>query len=94
MDSAPEWTNTIQDSTLCGFFYIFFIAYSVIAAITLLGGLWVFFGSKMSGSQLFTSMFSVMLSLIISGTAALFLYLICERALQPKQKPSKPSHMM
>jgi len=92
-DSPPEWTNMIKDSTLCGFFYIFFIIFSVIAAISLLMILWIFFGSKMSGAYLFSAVLNVMLNVGISGTAALFLYLICERSLHT-QKQSNSQRMM
>jgi len=80
---APEWTDPISNSVLCGYFYIFFIIYAVIAAFSLVGGIVIFATSKMPFGQLAAIILNIVLTLGISGTAALFLYLICDRALQP-----------
>lgn len=78
---APEWTDPISNSVLCGYFYVFFVIYAVIAAISLISGVLVFATSKMPVGQLVAVILNIVLSLGISGTAALFLYLICDRAL-------------
>lgn len=79
---APEWTDPISNSVLCGYFYIFFIVYAVIASLSLVGGIVIFATSKMPFGQLAAVILNIVLTLGISGTAALFLYLICDRALQ------------
>ena len=81
--STHQWTDKIADSTLCNYFYVFFIIFAVWAAVSLLGGVWIFATSKMSIGILIGVIFNILLSFGISATSALFLHLICERALKP-----------
>ncbi len=81
--AAPQWTDKIADSVLCNYFYVFFIIFSVWAGLSLLGGVWIFATTKMSLGMLIGIIFNILLSFGISATSALFLYLICERALKP-----------
>ena len=81
-----QWTDKIADSTLCGYFYVFFIIFTVWAAVSLLGGIYVFSTTKMALGMLMAVIFNILLSFGISATSALFLYLICERALKPAMK--------
>lgn len=82
--SRHQWTDKIPSSVLCNFFYVFFIIYSVLAGLSLIGGIVIFTTSKMTLGSLFANMFNTILSFGISITLALFLYLICERALKPE----------
>lgn len=75
--------DTISNETVCGYFYAFFLIFSVWAGLSLLGGIWIFASSKMNVGQLVGIMINIALSFGISATSALFLYLICERALKP-----------
>lgn len=88
MSDAPEWTNKISNNVLCGYFYVFFVIFSVWAGLSLLGGVWIFATTKMTIGVLIAVIFNVLLSFGISATSALFLYLICERALKPYGIPS------
>jgi len=88
MSDAPEWTNKISNNVLCGYFYVFFVIFSVWAGLSLLGGVWIFATTKMTVGVLVAIIFNVLLSFGISATSALFLYLICERALKPYGIPS------
>lgn len=81
--TAPQWTDKIADSVLCNYFYVFFLIFSVWAGLSLLGGVWIFATTKMSVGMLIGVIFNILLSFGISATSALFLYLICERALKP-----------
>lgn len=81
--NAPQWTDKIPSSVICNYFYIFFVIFAVWAALSLLGGVWIFATSKMSIGMLIAVIFNILLSFGISATSALFLYLICERALKP-----------
>lgn len=81
--AASKWTDKISDNVLCNYFYIFFIIFATWAAISLLGGVWIFATTKMSFGMLIGVIFNILLSFGISATSALFLYLICERALNP-----------
>lgn len=84
--SAPEWTDKIPSAVVCNYFYVFFIIFAVWAALSLLGGVWIFATTKMSFGMLIAFIFNILLSFGISATSALFLYLICERALKPSAK--------
>ncbi len=81
--NAPQWTDKISNNVVCNYFYVFFIIFAVWAAISLLGGVWIFATTKMSVGMLIGVIFNILLSFGISATSALFLYLICERALKP-----------
>ena len=83
---VPEWTDVIADSAICGYFYVFFVIFSAWAGLSLLGGVWIFATSKMTVGTLVSVIFNIILSFGISATSALFLYLICERALKPGMK--------
>lgn len=75
--------DSIANETLCGYFYIFYLVFAVFAAISVLGGIWMFMSTKMPVGHLLLFLFNILLSFGISATSALFLYLICERALKP-----------
>jgi len=75
------WTDKIPNHVLCDYFYIFFMIFSVFAAISFIGGVYIFTTSKMPIAYLIGLMFNILLSFGISATGALFLYLICDRAL-------------
>jgi len=80
-----QWSDNISNVVLCDFFYIFFIIYSVFAALSFLGGVYLFTTSyKMSLPMLIGLIINIILSFGISATSALFLYLICDRALKPQ----------
>jgi len=87
MDQPPEWTNKISNNVLCGYFYVFFVIFSVWAGLSLLGGVWIFATAKISFGMLIALIFNILLSFGISATSALFLYLICERGLKPYAIP-------
>ena len=81
--TTHQWTDKIPDSIICNYFYIFFVIFTVFAAISLIGGVWIFASTKLSFGVLISIIFNILLSFGISATSALFFYLICERALKP-----------
>lgn len=81
-----SWTDNIPNGTLCGYFYIFFVIFSIIAALSVISGIWAIMSSKLPAAILSVVLFTKFLSFGISATSALFLYLICERALKPAMK--------
>jgi hypothetical protein len=83
MNQPPQWTNAISNAVLCDFYYVFFIIFAIFAAISLLGGIYIFFTTKMPFSSLIGVFFNIILTGGLSATSALFLYLICDRSLQP-----------
>ena len=86
---TQQWTDKISDSILCNYFYVFFIIYAVFAALSLIGGVWIFSTTKMAFGMLISLIFNTLLSFGISATSALFFYLMCERALKPSMKAQK-----
>ena len=90
--TAPQWTDKIPSNVVCNYFYVFFVIFAAWAALSLLGGVWLFATTKMSFGMLVGVMFNIILSFGISATSALFLYLICERALKPSAR-SAPAQL-
>lgn len=91
MGQAPEWTNQISNNIVCGFYYVFFIVFAVWAAISLLGGIWIYATTKMTTGMLVAVIFNILLSFGISATHSLFLYLMCDRALQSSSTAAVPN---
>ena len=86
--ASKQWTDTIPNNVLCGYFYVFFVIFAVWAALSLVGGVWIYATTKLTFGVLVAIIFNILLSFGISATSALFLYLICERALKPSMKES------
>ena len=81
-NGAPAWTNKISNAMICNYFYIFFVIFAVWAGLSLLAGLWIFASRRsMTFGMLIALIINIVLSFGISATTALFLYLICDRAL-------------
>ena len=80
---APEWTDKIPNAVICNYYYVFFIIFAVWAAVILIGGVWIFATTKLPFGTLVAFIFNILLSFGISTTSALFLYLMCDRALKP-----------
>jgi hypothetical protein len=76
----PEWMTKINSSTICSFYYAFFVAYAVIALIALIG-LVIVLASKMPVSMKLYVGFNSLISISLGVTLALFQYLVCDRAL-------------
>ena len=77
----PGWTKNIPNSTICNFFYVFYVVYAILFVISLLFTIGLFTYSKKTGiavglSALFTT--------AIVGVMTMCLYLICDRALIEK----------
>jgi len=100
--SSSNWTDAIADSTLCGYFYVFFVIFSVLAALSIISAIWMFATTKITGGLVLAVLIAKLLNFGISATSALFLYLICERSLKPaaakaqaaKQAPSASGLLM
>ena len=83
--SSPDWTTAIADSTVCNYFYVFFIIFSVLAGLSVLSAIYMFATTKITGGLVLAVLFAKLINFGISATAALFAYLICDRALKPAQ---------
>lgn len=79
----PDWTKQISNRTVCNFFYAFFVAYAIIAALAVIGFIASFTMLSMPKGMMIYSGFYGLLMIAIATTMALFHYLICDRALRP-----------
>jgi hypothetical protein len=77
----PEWTKRIASTSICNFYYAFFVAYALIGAIALIGLVVTVFTLKASKGLLAMMVFQNLLMIAISVVLALFQYLVCDRAL-------------
>jgi len=80
----PEWTKQIPSSTICNFFYAFFVIYLILFILSLAVTLGIFGYSKKLGAAGFAMGIQGLLMTGIGGTMMLFYYLICDRALLAK----------
>ena len=77
----PSWTKQITSEQVCTFFYAFAIVHATIGVVALILAAILFFKSKSSFAIFLPSLISLVISGAISFTSALFMYLICQRAL-------------
>ena len=78
----PEWMQGIESSSVCTWFYAFFIINSILAGLALLSIGAVAFG--VSGVPKAMVMPSLVTTIVSGGIAivnSLFFYIICDRAL-------------
>jgi hypothetical protein len=87
--SEPEWTKQITSDVVCNFFYIFFVVYLVIGALSVLGFIGMAFTVKVSKSLMIWNAFLALIPVAIITTQFLFFYLICDRALKPGSPVAK-----
>jgi hypothetical protein len=77
----PEWMKMISSSSVCNFFYIWFIVYAIFFVLALVLTLVALFSAKKLGSVgVFIGLQSG-LTLLIAGGLMLSHYLVCSRAL-------------
>ena len=84
-----EWMKQISNESICNFFYDFFVVYAVFAVLSLVSFIGVFTFMKVPKGLLAVHGVQAFISLGIATTMMLFLYLICDRALGPKEKKEK-----
>ena len=84
-----EWMKQLSNETVCNFFYIFFVVYAVFAVMSLVSFVGVFSFMKLPKGLVVAHGLQAFITLGIATTMMLFLYLVCDRALQPGQKARK-----
>jgi hypothetical protein len=80
----PQWTRQIQSSTICNFFYAFFVIYAVLFVASIVATLGIFGLSKKLGAAGVALGIQGLIMTGLGGTMMLFYYLICDRALLAK----------
>lgn len=87
----PQWMKSISSETVCNFFYVFFIVYAVVFALSLVALIGTLFSMKKLGSAgLFMAIQGVLIT-AIPGIMMMFYYIICDRALLGKQSEESGS---
>ena len=76
-----NWMASIKSETICNFFYFFYVFYAVIAVITVLGMIGILTMIPMSKGLKMVFGFQNLIVFGLAATAALFHYLVCQRAL-------------
>jgi len=71
----------ISNSTICNWFYTFFLANLIVFFLVIGAGAYIFFRNKRHITP--PHLFFALLQLIVAGTNMLFFYLICDRSLKP-----------
>lgn len=77
----PEWTRKIPSSSICNFFYAFFVIYAILFAVSILATIGVFSYMKKLGGAGIALGIQGLITTALGGTIMLFYYLICDRAL-------------
>ncbi len=90
----PDWMKKISSESVCNFFYVFFIVYAILFAISLVTMVGTLFSMKKFGAAgLFMALQAVIIT-AIPGVMMMFYYIICDRALLGQQEGGKASQMM
>jgi hypothetical protein len=77
----PSWMQSISNSTICTWFYTFYLANLIVFVLLIVLSLYVFFRDKRHVTV--PNLFFALLQLIVAGTNMLFFYLMCDRSLKP-----------
>lgn len=78
-----EWMKNIPSETVCNFFYIFFVIYAFLFALSILAIVGILLSMKITPVSV-ALIANGFLTSLIGSTMMLFFYLICDRALLKK----------
>jgi hypothetical protein len=87
-----SWMKSISSGTVCGWFYFLFVWQSVMAALAILGVFGVAFMGGKLGIPKAARLIQVATLVVGAGIAvasALFMYILCERAIVQKGEESE-----
>jgi hypothetical protein len=76
-----NWMKAIPSTTICNFFYFFFVLYGIIITLSVLGFVGIVLSPKLNKAISVPSSLGVALGVVIAATQMLFFYLICSRSL-------------
>ena len=80
--------KNISSTSICNFFYFFFVVYAVIFVLSLLTVVGTALSVKVTAPMMFPLLANSILVTLVGGTMMLFHYLICDRALLAKPAAS------
>ena len=89
----PDWTKQIPSTTVCNFFYVFFVIYAILFAVAVFGFLGVVMNFKKLGAAGLAMAFQGLLVGALTGTTMLFYYLVCDRALLATKQAASPKQI-
>ena len=81
----PEWTRSIPSTTVCDFFYAFYLVFAVFFVVTIITTAISLFHMKKLGLAGVLLAIQGLVLMALAATKALFNYLICDRALLGKE---------
>jgi len=85
----PEWMKSVPSSTICNTYYFLFVGYAVVSAVMLFQFIFGVIGVKGMGAGVkFALSILYVFALLVGVTLAMFLYLMCDRALLADNKKS------
>ena len=76
-----NWMKAIPSSTICNFFYFFFVLYAIILALSVLGFIGIAVSPRLSKALSVPNSLGLAVGVLLAGTQMLFFYLICSRSL-------------
>jgi ribosomal protein L12E/L44/L45/RPP1/RPP2 len=79
--SEPGWMQRISNSTICNWFYTFYLANLIVFILIISMSAYIYFSHKRHATM--PNLFFALLQLVVAGTNMLFFYLICDRSLKP-----------
>lgn len=80
-NGEPGWMKAIPSSSICNFFYYFFVLYAVILVLSVLGFVGIAVSPKLSKALSVPNSFAAILGIVLVTSQMLFFYLICSRSL-------------
>jgi len=84
--TQPEWMQKIPSSTVCNFFYGWFVVYAVLFSLSVVVLIGTFvFSKKLGPAGIGLGVQSIITSLL-AASFMMFHYIICDRALLPLTK--------
>ena len=82
----PNWTKSIPSKFICDVYYFFFVIYAIIAVLSLVGTVGIVFAAKLPKALAVSVGFQGVIGGSISAVLALYMYLICDRALLSRKE--------
>jgi glucan phosphoethanolaminetransferase (alkaline phosphatase superfamily) len=80
----PEWMKKFSNTTVCNFFYVFFVIYAVFSLLALVLAVGTFISVKKLDFAGVMFILQPVLLLLLSTTFMMFYYIICDRTLLAK----------
>jgi hypothetical protein len=84
----PEWMKKFSNTTVCNFFYVWFVVYAVFSLLALVLAVGTFMSVKKLDFASVMFILQPVLMLLLGTTFMMFYYIICDRALMAKVSES------